>query len=255
MAPIAIGASIACSGCCLTVVEKGAGLVRGRGLGRDAGQDPARRLEAGQPDQPRTLAASSATSWAAISSPAMSTASAKIVSMTPEGGSVRFVLRGAAPTWRASSRSKGSVAIDGMSLTVNEVDGRPLRREHHSAYPGGHHPGTGSSRASGSTSRSTCWRATLRGCWSTEDHERARKGRLADHLLRSEGRGRGDHRGRPQRPHVHPGRRRGPRERGRPRHPGPDARRPTRSTSWPRTARPDLPGADPRARSSSSACR
>ena len=42
-----------------------------------------------------------------------------------------------------------------------------------------------------------------------------------------------DHRGRAQRPHVHPGRRRGPRERGRPRHPGAVVRRRTRSTSWP----------------------
>ena len=31
--------------------------------------------------------------------------------------------RGAAPSSRASSRAKGSIAVDGVSLTVNEVDG------------------------------------------------------------------------------------------------------------------------------------
>ena len=91
MAPIPIGASIACSGCCLTVVEKGAGLVRRRGLGRDARQDPSRRLASRASGSTSNGRSSSATSWAAISSTAMSTASGEIVSMTPEGGSVRFV--------------------------------------------------------------------------------------------------------------------------------------------------------------------
>ena len=35
-AAIPIGASIACSGCCLTAVELGTGLVRGHGVGGDA---------------------------------------------------------------------------------------------------------------------------------------------------------------------------------------------------------------------------
>ena len=64
---------------------------------------------------------------------------------------------------------------------------------------------------------------------------------------RGEGRGRGHHRGSPQGPDVHPGRRRGPRERGRPRDPGPmgDAR--GHQLHGQARARPDLPGADPRA--------
>jgi riboflavin synthase len=46
----------------------------------------------------------------------------KIVSMMPEGGSVRFVFE--APTEVARFvAAKGSIAIDGTSLTVNEVDG------------------------------------------------------------------------------------------------------------------------------------
>ena len=45
-----------------------------------------------------------------------------IVSMTPEGGSVRFVFEAPAELARFVA-SKGSVAVDGISLTVNEVDG------------------------------------------------------------------------------------------------------------------------------------
>ena len=45
----------------------------------------------------------------------------KIVSMTPEGGSVRFVFE-APPEVARFVAAKGSVSIDGISLTVNEVD-------------------------------------------------------------------------------------------------------------------------------------
>ena len=92
-----------------------------------------------------------------------------------------------------------------------------------------------------------CSRVTLRDCWSIRNHECARKGRLADHLRRSEGRCRGHHRGGPQGPDVHPRRRRGPRERGRPGDPGPvgDAR--GHQLHGQARARPDLPGADARA--------
>jgi len=47
---------------------------------------------------------------------------ARVVSMTPEGGSVRFVFEAPSELARFIA-SKGSVAIDGISLTVNEVDG------------------------------------------------------------------------------------------------------------------------------------
>ena len=46
----------------------------------------------------------------------------KVVSMTPEGGSVRYAFEAPADTARFIA-AKGSVAIDGISLTVNEVDG------------------------------------------------------------------------------------------------------------------------------------
>jgi riboflavin synthase len=46
----------------------------------------------------------------------------KIVSMTPEGGSVRFVFEAPDDLARFIA-PKGSIAVDGISLTVNEVEG------------------------------------------------------------------------------------------------------------------------------------
>ena len=47
---------------------------------------------------------------------------------------MRFVFEAPAELARFIA-AKGSVAIDGISLTVNEVDGQPLRRQHHPAHP------------------------------------------------------------------------------------------------------------------------
>jgi riboflavin synthase len=64
MAPIAIGASIACSGCCLTVIEKGtdwfAVEVSGESLAKTHLGDWSRG------SRPTRTVAESATSWAAI---------------------------------------------------------------------------------------------------------------------------------------------------------------------------------------------
>ena len=121
MAPIAIGASIACSGCCLTVIEKGEGWfaveVSGESLAKThlgdwklgsrlnlelslkLGEELGGHLVLGHVD-----------------------GAGKIVSMTPEGGSVRFVFEVPDELARFIA-AKGSVAVDGISLTVNEVDG------------------------------------------------------------------------------------------------------------------------------------
>ena len=121
MVPIAIGASIACSGCCLTVIEKSAGRfaveVSAESLDKThlgdwkvgsrinlelslkLGDELGGHLVYGHVD-----------------------GMGKIASMTPEGGSVRFVFE-APPELARFVASKGSVAIDGISLTVNEVDG------------------------------------------------------------------------------------------------------------------------------------
>lgn len=121
MTPIAIGASIACSGCCLTVIEKSAGRfaveVSAESLAKThlgdwkvgsrlnlelslkLGDELGGHLVYGHVD-----------------------GVGRIASMTPEGGSVRFVFE-APPELARFVAAKGSVAIDGISLTVNEVDG------------------------------------------------------------------------------------------------------------------------------------
>ena len=121
MTPIAMGASIACSGCCLTVVEKGADWfaveVSGETLDKThlgdwqqgwrinlelslkLGDELGGHLVYGHVD-----------------------GVGKIVSMTPEGGSVRFVFEAPGDLARFIA-SKGSIAVDGISLTVNEVEG------------------------------------------------------------------------------------------------------------------------------------
>jgi riboflavin synthase len=121
MTPVAMGASIACSGCCLTVVEKGADWFavevsgetldkthlgdwqRGKRINLELslklGDELGGHLVYGHVDGVGT-----------------------IVSMTPEGGSVRFVFEAPDDLARFIA-SKGSVAVDGISLTVNEVDG------------------------------------------------------------------------------------------------------------------------------------
>ncbi len=124
MTAIAIGASIACSGCCLTVIEKKDGRfaveVSAESLDKThlgdwtvgsrlnlelslkLGDELGGHLVYGHVD-----------------------GVGKIVSMMPEGGSVRFVFE--APTEVARFvAAKGSIAIDGTSLTVNEVDGNRL---------------------------------------------------------------------------------------------------------------------------------
>jgi riboflavin synthase len=119
-APIAIGASIACSGCCLTAIEKGAGwfAVEASGetlhkthlgdwkvgtklnleLSLKLGDELGGHLVYGHVD-----------------------GIGRVAAMTPEGGSVRFVFEAPAELARFVA-SKGSVAVDGISLTVNEVE-------------------------------------------------------------------------------------------------------------------------------------
>jgi riboflavin synthase len=121
MAPIAIGASIACSGCCLTVVEKGtdwfAVEVSGESLAKthlgDWRQGSRLNLEL-------SLKLGDELGGHLVYGHVDGVGA--IVSLTPEGGSVRFVFEAPAELARFIA-AKGSIAVDGISLTVNEVDG------------------------------------------------------------------------------------------------------------------------------------
>jgi riboflavin synthase len=125
-ASIAIGASISCSGCCLTAIATGK-LPDGRGTFD---------IEASA----ETLSKTTLSSWRK-GTPVNLERSLKIgdelgghivsghvdglgeiISITPDGDSRRFVFRVPEAIARYIA-SKGSVALDGTSLTVNEVDG------------------------------------------------------------------------------------------------------------------------------------
>ncbi len=117
---IAIGASIACSGACLTVVDKGAGW-----FAVDVSAE--------------TLACTTLGDWAPGTAVNLERALklgdeldghlvsghvdgvAEVLAHAPEGDSQRFTLR--APAALAGFIAvKGSVALDGVSLTVNQVE-------------------------------------------------------------------------------------------------------------------------------------
>jgi riboflavin synthase len=119
--PIAMGASIACSGCCLTVVEKGtdwfAVEVSGETLDKTHLGDwqQGRRINL-------ELSLKLGDELGGHLVYGHVDGVGKIVSMTPEGGSVRFVFEAPADLARFVA-PKGSIAVDGISLTVNEVEG------------------------------------------------------------------------------------------------------------------------------------
>lgn len=118
---VEIGASIACSGPCLTVVDRGPGW-----FAVNASAE--------------TLSKTTMGSWVVGSRINLERAlkvgdelgghivtghidgSAEVLSRRPEGDSVRFVFRAPAALARYIA-PKGGVALDGISLTVNEVEG------------------------------------------------------------------------------------------------------------------------------------
>ena len=116
-----MGASIACNGCCLTVIEKGpdwfaiqasAETLSKTTLG-DWGQGTRINLE-------RALKIGDELGGHIVSGHVDGLG--EIVSITPEGDSQRFRFRVPHELARFIA-PKGSVAIDGTSLTVNEVEG------------------------------------------------------------------------------------------------------------------------------------
>jgi riboflavin synthase len=125
MASVALGASICCSGCCLTVTSKGQ--AGGRGWftvdvsGETLSKTTLGRWTTGQRiNLERSLKLGDELGGHLVYGHVDGVG--RIVSMTPEGGSVRFVFE--VPEALAGFVApKGSIAIDGVSLTVNEVEG------------------------------------------------------------------------------------------------------------------------------------
>lgn len=125
---LSFGASIACSGVCLTVVDKGP----------PVGKDPAWfAVEVSSETLSRTILGDWQPGQAVNLERSLELGDelgghlvsghvdgvARIEGIVPEGGSLRFTLEAPAVLARFIA-AKGSVALDGVSLTVNEVDGR-----------------------------------------------------------------------------------------------------------------------------------
>jgi riboflavin synthase len=119
--PVALGASIACSGCCLTAIEFGTDW-----FAVDASAETLAHSKLGfwakgsRVNLERSLRVGDELGGHLVSGHVDGVGTA--VSATPENASTRWVFRVPADLSRFIA-AKGSVAIDGVSLTVNEVQG------------------------------------------------------------------------------------------------------------------------------------
>ena len=121
---IAIGASIACSGICLTVTAKGAGEDRWFAVsasGETSARTTISEWTAGRRiNLERPLRLGDELGGHIVAGHVDGVA--RILTITPEGDSRRMMIE-APNTFSRYIAPKGSVALDGVSLTVNEVDG------------------------------------------------------------------------------------------------------------------------------------
>ncbi len=119
--PVALGASIACSGCCLTAVD-----FRADWFAVDASAETLAHTKLGtwtigsRVNLERSLRMGDELGGHIVSGHVDGVGHA--VSATPENASTRWVFRVPASLSRFIA-AKGSVAVDGISLTVNEVRG------------------------------------------------------------------------------------------------------------------------------------
>lgn len=116
-----LGASIACSGVCLTVVDKGADWFAVDVSGETQSRTPAATwLEGSALNLERSLRVGDEMGGHIVTGHVDGVG--EVLSVTPEGGSLRVEI--AAPDALAPYiAAKGSIALDGVSLTVNAVEG------------------------------------------------------------------------------------------------------------------------------------
>jgi len=118
---VVLGASIACSGCCLTVVEKTAGRFDVQVSAETLARTTLGAWTVGSPvNLERSLKLGDELGGHLVSGHVDGVAT--VVSRQPEAGSTRFVFELPAGFERLVA-TKGSIALDGVSLTVNEVEG------------------------------------------------------------------------------------------------------------------------------------
>jgi len=123
---VEIGASISHAGCCLTVVAKGQDQGKGT-YGLDVSNETLSLTNLGgwregsRVNLERALKIGDELGGHIVSGHV--DGMAKLLSITPDGESYRLKFEAPAPLHRFIA-PKGSVALDGISLTVNEVDGQ-----------------------------------------------------------------------------------------------------------------------------------
>ncbi len=121
-AGIDLGASISHAGCCLTVTEKGPGWFAVEVSGETLSRTTLGGWREGDPVNLERAAKLGDEMGGHVVSGHVD-GLGRVVSVTPEGGSHRFEIEAPAPLHRYIA-AKGSITVDGVSLTVNAVDGR-----------------------------------------------------------------------------------------------------------------------------------
>jgi len=118
---VVLGASIACSGCCLTVVETGADRFDVQVSAETLARTTLGAWTVGSPvNLERSLRLGDELGGHLVSGHVDGVAT--VVSRRPEAGSTRWTFELPAGFERLVA-TKGSIALDGVSLTVNEVEG------------------------------------------------------------------------------------------------------------------------------------
>jgi len=125
-ASLALGASVACDGCCLTVTRINEGADGDAMFEVDVSNETAARTTLGRWKQGTRINLERPLSMGSELGGHLMTCHidglARILERKPDGDSARFVLETPAE-FAQFIAEKGSVALDGVSLTVNEVDG------------------------------------------------------------------------------------------------------------------------------------
>jgi riboflavin synthase len=118
--PIDIGASVACSGCCLTVVAKAANSLSFNASAETLAKTTLGRWRPGtRINLERSLRVGDELGGHLVSGHVDGVGT--LASSSPEGGSLRQRIR-PPPHLMPMIAQKGSIAVDGVSLTVNDVD-------------------------------------------------------------------------------------------------------------------------------------
>jgi riboflavin synthase len=119
VAEIALGASVCCNGCCLSVVEKGPNWLAFEVSGETLSVTTLGQWQVGtRVNLERALKVGDELGGHLVSGHVDGVG--RIVDQHPDGGSIRITF-GAPRALLRFVAAKGSVAVDGISLTVNEV--------------------------------------------------------------------------------------------------------------------------------------